>query len=155
VLVVWRGQPGPLGTTLVLPPFGSTDLGLVVDTTRLAPGPRAWDTSRVEVKGSAWSWQPVEARDDGRQGDAAALDHRHTLLLSGAVGPGTRAPHQGLRAPGDEVRFVVLLGGVEYRAGPDGGALTAGVSAFVTAPGGPPTPVPVGTSGGAAAVTIP
>jgi hypothetical protein len=155
-------QPGATGEVtapgMTLLPFGTTDLKVVVDTgTVLDGGVGTWDTRRVEVKGSAWAWNPILLADDGLAGDDVARDGRFTFLLSSVVGPGHLQPHSGLLNSNDVVQFVVVLGGVEYKSPPGGGgtSLSTGVTAFARRSGGTFTTLPLTVVQNNSAVTIP
>lgn len=146
---IWRGSNGTFkvasgataaitATGLTLPAFGNTDVKLVLDTTKLLSSPQAdggaalpWDSSKVEVKGSAWAWTNVELKDDGANGDDTAGDKKYTFILSSAVGAGKVAPHSGLPVSGDKPEFVFVLKGIEYKAADGKTAPTDGVSAFL------------------------
>lgn len=124
---------------LVLPAFGQTDLRLTLDLAQL---PAGWDTSQVEVKGSAWCWAPVVLSDDGTKGDLVAGDGIFTFVLSWWVGRGHPFNHTGLLASGALPEFIWMLGGVEYKEG-GSVALTTGVGAEVLPRGGSWTPLEV------------
>ncbi len=108
-------------------PFGTTDVQLVLDKTAV---PTTFDTSKIEVKGSAWGWQLIPAVDDGTKGDATAGDKKYTFQMSSYVGAGNQYYHTGLTASGDKPQFIFVLNGVEYKVS-TGAAATAGVSAFI------------------------
>jgi hypothetical protein len=118
------------GTTLVLAPWGTTNLKLVLDANNLADAGTAWNTTTVKVKGDKWGWtNEVALVDDGTNGDATAGDKQFTFLMSKAVGTGTAAPHSGLLNTGDTAQFVFLLNGVEYKVGTPP---SQGVTAYLT-----------------------
>lgn len=149
---LWRGTNGSFavaaGATegitaggLVLPPFGTTDFKVTIDTSALAPplmlvdaGAAPWDVAAVAVKGSAWMWTEIPLVDDGSHGDEIAFDGKFTFVLSEYVGRGNRFPHSGLLSSGDSVEFVFVFGGMEYKS-IAGVAHLAGVEAF-TRPAG-------------------
>lgn len=149
----WIWPPGPNGkvtvtagqTTditapgLVIPAFGTTDLMLTLDTNNLDAG-HTWDTSLVQVKGSAWAWGLITLTDDGLNGDATASDGIYTLVLSYYTGAGQPFPHTGLLRSGDAPEFLFAFNAVdgvpcagtnacEYRAG--AAAATTGVAGGV------------------------
>jgi hypothetical protein len=104
-----------------LPAFGTTDLQVVIDTTKLDTA-TAWDTSKVQIKGSAWDWGLV---------NLTVTSGKATFTLSGVVGSGKPYNHSGLLNTGDKPQFVVVLGagdGKEYKDA-DGNALATGVTA--------------------------
>ncbi len=124
---------------LVLPAFGQIDLRLTLDRAQL---PAGWDTSQIEVKGSAWCWAPAVLGDDGTKGDLVAGDGIYTFVLSWWVGRNHPFNHTGLLTSGALTEFVWVLGGVEYKeAGTV--ALTAGVGAQVLPRGGSWSPLEV------------
>lgn len=173
---LWRGSNGtfavPAGATspitatgLTLLAFGKTNLKLVIDTSQLladggtstlADGgvvvnpPLTWDTSKVEVKGSAWGWSNVTMASSGGTS--------YTFVLKDVVGAGTALPHAGLLSSGDKPEFVFVFKGVEYKSGDGKTCPTQGVKAYLSlADGGfDPTPTPVGNaSNGNTIVTVP
>ena len=73
---------------MTLPPFGTTDVQLVLDTGNLdASG--TWDPTTVTVKCSAWGWGAVTLTNDGTG--------KYALTLSNVAGAGKPLPHTGLR----------------------------------------------------------
>lgn len=129
---------------LVLPPFGTVDFKLEINTSTLSPEFRDFDpVNGITVKGSAWAWVERECVDDATKGDTAAADGIYTFRLSDYVGPGSPLPYSGLLRTADEPEFVFVLGGVEYKAA--GSALAGGVTAYVRAQGANDwTPVTIG-----------
>lgn len=115
---VAAGATAPINATgLTLPAFGTTDLQLTLDTNNLDPA-TTWDTSVVQVKGSAWAWGNIALADDGTKGDATAGDGIYTFQLSSYVGAGSTRPHTGLLSSGNKPEFIWVLGtgtGVEYK----------------------------------------
>jgi hypothetical protein len=119
------------GTTIPL--HGTTDFQLILEKANLDPG-STWDTSKVEIKGSAWAWGLIELKDDGTKGDAAAGDDKFTFRLSEYVGAGKPFKHSGLLKSGNKPEWNFVLNGVEYKAG-DGTALDDGIIAGTKATG--------------------
>jgi hypothetical protein len=163
---LWRGANGTFvvasGATaevtaagLTLIPFGTTDLKVVIDTNALLArtladgGVGTWDTSKVRIKGSGWSWALAELLDDGTKGDATAADGKFTFEMSQYVGTGHQFPHYGLGASGDQLQFVFVFGlgdGVEYR---DATAPSiVGVTASIKPSGGSYTTATIAQCGG-------
>jgi hypothetical protein len=157
---IWRGMNGTFtvnagatgevnapGQTML--PFGTNDVKLVIDKTMLLARPMlsdggtaTWDSSKVTVKGSGWSWSEVELKDDGANGDDTAQDNKYTFVLSSIVGAGKKFPNSGLASKGAKYEFVFVFGGTEYKTG-DGTAAKEGVTAFVKAAGGNWTAAPI------------
>lgn len=135
-------------TGMTFPPFGTTDLRLVIDTNNLDPG-GTWDTSKVAVKGSAFAWYLTQMHDDGLLGDVTSGDGKYTFVLSNHVGAGKLLYHTGLTHSGDLPEFVFTIGPTdkEYKIG--GACSTQGVTADYKPAGGSWTPltVQVQTSG--------
>lgn len=107
---------------LTLPPFGTVDLRITLDVTSL---PSPFDGSppnTVEVKSSAWGWYLKPLHDDGTLGDDVANDDTYTMQFSL-----DRARLEGLVELDEDVQFMLVLDGVEYR---DGAPLSAGVDAL-------------------------
>ena len=122
------------GLTLRTP--GNTDIQIVVDTKNLAPG--TWDTSRVTVKGQAWTWSRILVTPDS--------SGKVTFVLSNFVGAGKLLPQFGLAASGDKPEFGLVFGsgdGVEYKDATKT-MITTGITAGVrTGASGAFTPVTV------------
>jgi hypothetical protein len=143
-----------------LPPFGTVDVKIVVDTNALATRPQladggtgTWNTSKVAVKGSAWSWREATLVDDGTKGDDVASDGKYTFVLSNVVGTGKLAPHSGLLGSTDKAEFVFVFNDVEYKAA-SGAASSEGVTAFIK-PATTFNSIAVTMSGNNTAVVIP
>lgn len=140
---VAAGATAPINADgFALKAFGTTDLKLVINTNALATRPTlpdggtaGWDTTKIAVKGSAWSWQEVELKDDGVAPDDTASDGNYTFILSGVVGAGKLLPHSGLLSTNDKPEFNFVLNGAEYKA-TSGAGLDTGVTAFTKAAGG-------------------
>lgn len=142
---VAAGATAPINATaLTLPAFGTTDLQLTLDTHNLDPA-TTWDTSVVQVKGSAWAWGNITLADDGTKGDATAGDGIYTFQLSSYVGAGSTRPHTGLLSSGNKPEFIWVLGtgtGVEYKdassvadlIGVAAGTKAAGAGTFTAQP---------------------
>ena len=162
---LWRGDSGKFtvnaGATaainaagLILLPYGTTDLKLVVDTTALGVhtlpdgGTVAWDFSTLKVKGSKWGWVEAPIYDDGTHGDATASDQKYTFVLSDVAGVGKLVPHAGLLSSGDSAEFVYLFGGVEDKG-------TVGKTAYLKVDGGTFTAQAVTTGNGNPQVVVP
>ena len=132
------------------PAFGTTDLRLTIDTTKLDES-RAWDTSVVSVKGSAWAWGLAPLVDDGTG--------KYVFTMSAVIGPGHPFNHSGLFHTGDQPEFVFVLGGVgvsEYKDVNKNQALLAGVTAEAKVAGHAFAPLSVMVAGdGNTAVTMP
>jgi len=112
---------------LTIAAFGDRDIQLQVDTNNLAAG--SWDTSKIELKSSAWGWSNVTLKDDGSTGgDPTAGDGKFGLTLSSIVGAGHTYLHTGLMHQGDKPEFIFVFNGVEYKDA-SGNAETTGVSA--------------------------
>jgi hypothetical protein len=149
---------------MTIPAFGTTDLKLVLDKNMLIARPAladggtaSWDTSKVQVKGSGWSWANVELKDDGMNGDETAADGKYTFVLSNVVGAGKQFPHSGLGNSGDKFEFIFVFGpgdGVEYKDTAGKGA-TGGVTGFLKPSGGSFASAAVTVSGNNTVVTVP
>jgi len=113
-------------TGLTLPKFGTTDLELTIDTTKLIAG--TWDTSKVTVKGSAWAWSEVAI--------AKPATSTYSFTMSSVVPPAPNAPfvHTGLLASGSQPQFIWVFNGKEYKDA-SGVAATGGVAAATKASG--------------------
>lgn len=118
----------------VFPPFGTTDVQISIDSTRLDRS-TPWDTSKAALRSSMWSWNSITLVDRG--------GGQYLCTLSSVVGPGNPFAHSGLLASGDAPALVILFGSPprEYRA--NGEPLTAGVSAAYRRPNGPLVPLPL------------
>lgn len=129
----WLGSNGSFvvmaGTTALIPAagqvfrkFGLTDVQITLDTTMLAPRPGGgvWDTSKVYLKSSAWSWGSPEVTKDGTG--------KAVFTLSQFIGPGKPLNHSGGVATGDRVEFVWVLNTDNYAAS-DGKVFAMGVTA--------------------------
>lgn len=129
---------------LTLPPFGTIDLELVIDTNNLDAG-GTWDTSKVAVKGSAFAWSLTPLLDNGALGDATSGDGKYTFVLSNYVGAGHTLYHTGMCHSGDQPEFVFTFGPTdkEYKVG--GSASAVGVTARYKPAGGAWTSVAVQT----------
>jgi hypothetical protein len=129
-----------------------TDGGTVTETDggiTVVP-PLTWDTSKVEVKGSAWAWTNTTMPSAGGT--------TYSFVLSSVVGAGTTLPHNGLLNSGDKPEFVFVFKGVEYKSGDGKTCPTQGVTAYLSqADGGfSATPTPLGNAGnGNSIVTVP
>ena len=139
---IWQGTNGrfsvPAGATapinapgITFTARGTKDLRLVLDTNALIANDPPYNTSTVEVKGSAWGWSEITAYDDGTNGDETSGDGRYTFLLSPNVGDSDSPPYPGLLKTGDLPEWVWVLNGVEYRDASDGSAADNGVTASV------------------------
>jgi len=141
-------------TPQVMAAFGTTDIKLVIDTHNLATN-KTWDTSKVTVKSSAWSWSDTEIKDDGANGDDTAGDGKYTIVFSNLFGVGKAFPHAGLPVSGAKPEFVFGFNGVEYKDASTNAA-TSGVSGFLKASGGSFATTPVTSiANGNTVVTIP
>jgi hypothetical protein len=154
---VWLGNNGEFtvkptstgeinATGMKFAAYGTVDLKLVVDTTALAAGAAPWDTSKVEIKGSGWTWNsPIKMYDDATHGDATAGDHKYTFVLSDWVGAGKTYYHKGLLKSGDVPQFVLVFNGVEYKV--SGAMSSVGVTAQYKTATGAWTTLAIGTAG--------
>jgi hypothetical protein len=135
---LWEGPNGeievPAGATgsltapgLVLPEFGNIELQFRLDVSNsgaaLAPDFQGASYTDIKLKANVWGWVEYPMRDDGLVSDSIADDDVYSLRLSDVAGP-----HDGLAHVGDDVQFVFVLDGVEYKAG--GVGATEGASAF-------------------------
>ena len=85
--------------------FGTTDMQLTIDISKLIPG--TWDTSKITVKSSAWAGAEVQlARPPGSVS---------TFSLSQYIGAGKLLPHTGLPNSGSMPVFSFWFNGTEYR----------------------------------------
>jgi hypothetical protein len=161
---IWRGDNGKYvvaagatapvnAASLVLPPFGTTDIKFVIDTNALDTT-SSWNASKVGIKGSAWFWTPVELKDDGTKGDDVANDKKFTFVLSAYTGSTGQFPHAGLGNSGDAPEFNFLLNDVEYKDASKI-ALTTGVTAFVKPAGGSFTAATIGINNKNTKITVP
>ncbi|HTS82492.1 MAG TPA: choice-of-anchor X domain-containing protein [Myxococcaceae bacterium] len=153
---VWIGNNGSFtvapGATaavtaagMAFPAHGTIDLQLIIDTNALATG--TWDTSKVEVKGSAWGWNSSTLLDDGTKGDATSGDGKYTYVMSAELNQ-SAPPYPGLLKSGDQPQFIFVFNGVEYKDG-TGNANTAGVTAGTKASGASSfTPATIQITGG-------
>lgn len=114
------------------PKFGTTDVQVTLDK-NLMDKSTTWDTSKVTIKGSGWSWNEVPLKDDG--------SGKFIFTISSVAGaPGKQFSHSGLATSGDKSEFIFVLGGtaaksgLEYK-GTDTKALTTGVSGGTKAAG--------------------
>lgn len=132
-----------LAARVVLPAFGDIDVRLTLDIGALAAEFAEYDSANgVWVKSNLWGWSEIAMSDDGTRGDTVGDDDIFTFLLSEHIGPGSAHRHTGLPASGDEVQFVFVLGGVEYKIG--GVPVADGVGAETRNPGnGQWEPAPV------------
>ena len=114
-----------LGTAFAA--YGTTDVQLSLDINNLAaadilPG-GVWNTSTVQLKTAQTAWVLQSLANDGTG--------HYTFTLSSVAGAGKPF---GLATSGEQLEFVFVLGGVEYRAG-SGVAISQGVSAGTEALG--------------------
>ncbi len=144
---IWQGSNGAFtvpanadapvrATGLTLAAFGTTDLRFFLNTsnsTITSEFPGFNPANGVRVKSSGWGWTEVDMVDNGMDGDATASDGIFTFVMSENIGAGNPLRLSGLFKSGDEVQFVFVLGGVEYKVG--GAPPTAGVTAAVRAMG--------------------
>jgi hypothetical protein len=106
-------------TGITLPKFGTTDMQLVLDKTKLDTS-KTWDTTKVTVKGSAWAWQEVTL---------TAVGNTYTFTLSDVVGPGKTLYHTGLLNSGAKPEFIYVFNGVEYKDAGGTGLFTGATAA--------------------------
>jgi hypothetical protein len=117
--LVAAGATAPVNATgITLPIFGTTDMQLTIDTSKLVTG--TWDTSKITVKGSSWGWVEVQLTNP-----AGTV---YTFNLSQYVGAGKLLPHSGLPVSGTKPEFIFVFNGKEYRAATSAAA-TGGVGA--------------------------
>lgn len=141
---LWQGPNGavhiPANSTapidavgFTFPAFGTVDLKLVIDTATRAAGFETWTPALgATVKSSGWGWVESAVTDDGAAGDDAAGDAKYTFVIGERAGRGNLR-HVGKFASGQEVQFVFVLGGVEYKVA--GAPSRAGVKAYTKAAG--------------------
>jgi hypothetical protein len=129
----------PVGGPDVMKP-GAIDLLVILDTNNLVAG--NWSTTRIALKSSAWDWNEVELKDDGKLGDSVAGDGIYTFQLSQNLGPDKKLLSVGQLTSGDKVEFMFVVGRKEYKRGTV--PVFEGVSAAVMS-GGSFTEVPIFT----------
>lgn len=141
---LWQGPNGAVhipanstapidATGFTFPAFGTVDLKLVIDTATRAAGFETWMPALgVTVKSSGWGWVESPATDDGMAGDDAATDAKYTFVIGERAGRGNLR-HVGKYTSGQEIQFVFVLGGVEYKVAQV--PSTAGVHAYTKAMG--------------------
>ena len=122
---------------LTLGKFGTVDLQLSIDTSKLDPI-TTWNTTVVGIKSSAWGWGVYKMTITGGKG---------SVNLSDLVGAGHPFNHSGLLNPGDKPEFIFTFGAdaghlLEYKDANKAGD-TMGVSAAYKLQGGSFTPVTV------------
>ena len=120
---IWPGANGsvtvPAGATdpitaagLTLPAFGTVDLRFTLNTAMLAAPFDGTTPTGVSVKSELWGWSPKPLYDDGTHGDAAADDQLFSMQYSL-----DQSRLEGLPDVGDEVAFMIIIDGAEYKSG--------------------------------------
>jgi hypothetical protein len=115
---------------LSLANFGTTDMQLTIDTSKLIAG--TWPPSKITVKSSAWAGVEVQLINP--------VGTVYTFNLSQAIGAGKLLPHTGLPNSGSKPVFSFWFTGTEYRnasmaatGGVGAATKVAGASAYTPA----------------------